>query len=105
MSAVVRWSGEDALLAVRLSPRAAQERIGGLWTDAGGQAWLAASVTAPPDKGRANAALLGLLADTLGRPRSTLSLEAGETSRLKRIRIASPDPAVIERIERLEALP
>lgn len=105
MSAVVRWSGEDVLLAVRLSPRAAADRIGGLWTDAGGQHWLAASVTAPPDKGRANAALLGLLADMLGRPRSSLSLEAGETSRLKRIRIARADAAVIENIERCEALP
>lgn len=105
MSGAARQSGEDVILAVRLSPRAAADRIGGLWTDAGGQVWLSASVTAPPDKGRANAALLGLLADRIGRPRSTLSLEAGETSRLKRIRIARPDAGVVERIESLEALP
>ncbi|MFT3967923.1 MAG: DUF167 domain-containing protein [Sphingobium sp.] len=104
MSAVARRSGGDILLAVRLSPRAAAERIGGLWIDADGRSWLSASVTAPPDKGRANAALIGLLAETLGLPRSSISLEAGEASRLKRIRIRQADPAAVERIERLEAL-
>ncbi|HEX7858626.1 MAG TPA: DUF167 family protein [Sphingobium sp.] len=105
MSAVVRHSGDDIVLAVRLSPRAAHEKIGGLWTDAGGQTWLSASVTAPPDKGRANAALIGLLAGTLGLPRSSISLEAGETSRLKRVRIARAGAAAVETIERLEVLP
>lgn len=89
------------LLAVRLTPRAAGERLGGLWRDADGQAWLAAGVTAPPDKGRANAALIALLAERLDLPRSTISLEAGDTSRLKRLRIAGVDAATAQRIEAL----
>jgi uncharacterized protein YggU (UPF0235/DUF167 family) len=105
LTSALRRSGEDALLAVRLSPRAAADRIGGPWTDAAGQVWLGASVTAPPDRGRANAALVALLADALDLPRSSISLEAGETSRLKRIRIARADAAIVEKIERLEALP
>lgn len=101
MSGVVRRSGDDILLAVRLSPRAASDKVGGRWTDASGQVWLSASVTAPPDKGRANVALIGLLADRFGLARSSISLEAGETSRLKRLRIANADSATVERIEGL----
>ncbi|MET0363979.1 MAG: DUF167 domain-containing protein [Sphingobium sp.] len=104
MSGIVRLSGDAMVVAVRLSPRAASDRIGGLWTDAAGQRWLSAAVTAPPDKGRANAALIGLLAETLGLPRSSISLEAGETSRLKRLRIARADAAAAEILERLETL-
>lgn len=92
-----RRAGADLLLAVRLSPRAARERIGGLFADSHGARWLQASVTAPPDRGRANAALIALLAGRLGVPPSTISLEAGDTNRLKRLRIADCTPA-IERI-------
>lgn len=88
-------------LSVRLTPRSSSARVGGLWTDAKGQAWLSASVTAPPDKGRANAALIDLLAGTLGIARSLISLEAGDTSRLKRVRIKSTDAATVEKIRGL----
>jgi uncharacterized protein (TIGR00251 family) len=97
----IRRAGEDVLLSVRLTPRAAAARIGGLWTDAKGDGWLSASVTAPPDKGRANLALVALLAETLDLPRSSISLEAGDTSRLKRIRIAGADATTAQRIEDL----
>ncbi|MDX3900708.1 MAG: DUF167 domain-containing protein [Sphingobium sp.] len=72
---------------MRLTPGAQRERLGGLWTDAGGDAWLAASVRAAPEKGRANVALIALLADRLGCPKSMFSLESGNTNRLKRVRI------------------
>ncbi|MET0240318.1 MAG: DUF167 domain-containing protein [Sphingobium sp.] len=97
----VRRAGDDLLLSVRVTPRAGAARIGGRWTDAEGHMWLSASVTAPPDKGRANAALIDLLCDTLDLPARTISLEAGDTSRLKRIRIARADDATVQRIEEL----
>lgn len=84
----VRRDGSDLLLAVRLTPRASRERVGGMFIDAHGARWLQASVTPPPDKGRANAALVALLAETLKRPASTILLETGDTNRLKRLRIA-----------------
>jgi uncharacterized protein len=89
------------LLSVRLTPRSGAARVGGLWRDVQGCDWLSAAVTAVPDKGRANAALIDLLAETLNLPRSSISLEAGETSRLKRIRIARGDAATAQRIEGL----
>lgn len=102
MTALVRQSGEDIMLPVRLTPRASADRIGGIWTDADGHIWLSASVTAPPDKGQANAALVALLARRLDVPRSSISLEAGEASRLKRIRIARMDAATVETIFALD---
>ncbi len=72
---------------MRLTPGARREGIGGLWTDATGDAWLAASVRTVPEKGKANAALIALLADRLDCPKSMFSLESGDTNRLKRVRI------------------
>jgi len=92
-----RRDGADLLLAVRLTPRASRARIGGLFTDAQGARWLQAAVTAPPDRGRANAALIALLGKRLRAAPSTISLEAGDSNRLKRLRIADCTPA-IERI-------
>lgn len=83
------WSiaGDDLLLRVRLTPGAAGDAVGGVWTDESGQSWLAARVRAAPEKGKANAALIALLARRLGRPRSAILLESGDTNRLKRLRI------------------
>ncbi|MCB1386320.1 MAG: DUF167 domain-containing protein [Nitratireductor sp.] len=80
---------ERLLLRVRLTPSARSETIGGVWRDENGTAHLRASVRAVPEKGRANKALVGLLARALGCPKSDIELIAGETSRLKRL--ALPD--------------
>lgn len=89
------------MLAVRLTPRAAADRLGGAWVDADGRSWLSASVTAPPDKGRANDALVALLSRDLGISRAKIFLVAGESSRLKRVRILGRDPMVQGRIDLL----
>lgn len=100
MSAV-RWDGADLLLAIRLTPRARQEKIGGQWRDEHGACWLQASVSAPPDKGRANVALIELLAQRLGIGKSSISLETGATNRLKRLRITDCTPQIAHIIQEL----
>lgn len=92
----VRRDGADLWLSVRLTPRASRERLGGLFTDAAGARWLQASVTAPPDKGKANAALVALLAKRLRHPASKILLETGETNRLKRLRLSDCTPGLEE---------
>jgi uncharacterized protein len=84
---VWRQDGSDLLLSVRLTPGAAREDLGGKWTDEKGADWLGARVRAVPEKGRANAALIALLAKALEWPRSAISLESGDSNRLKRLRI------------------
>jgi uncharacterized protein (TIGR00251 family) len=89
----LRRDGADVLLSVRLTPKSSRERVGGIFADAQGQNWLQASVTAPPDKGKANAALIALLARTAKLPPSSILLETGDTSRLKRLRLKDCTPA------------
>jgi uncharacterized protein len=88
--------GDDLILAVRLTPKARRPGIGGIWTGPDGKTFLSASVTAPPDKGAANNALIILIAQALSVPASKVTLEAGATSRLKRVRIIGcPDAEAI----------
>lgn len=59
---------EPVRLLVRLTPKAAQNKVQGWATDETGQKILKASVTAVPEKGKANEALITLLAKTLKIP-------------------------------------
>ena len=91
------WSrdGEDLLLSIRLTPGAAREDIGDVWTDAQGSRWLGVRVRAVPEKGRANGALIALLAKWMDWPRSAILLESGDTNRLKRLRIKGGGEALV----------
>ncbi len=76
---------------VRVIPRAGREGIEG-WVDLPGAGpAVRAAVTAPAEGGKANAALLKLLARTWRLPKSSLSLAAGKTGRTKTVLIAG-DP-------------
>ncbi|WP_420145291.1 DUF167 domain-containing protein [Sphingobium sp.] len=75
------------MIAIRLTPGASRDEIGGGWTDAQGARWIGARVRAVPEKGRANAALIGMLAKRLDWPASAILLESGDTNRLKKLRI------------------
>jgi uncharacterized protein YggU (UPF0235/DUF167 family) len=54
-------------------------------------------VTAPPDQGRANDAILDLLARELAVPRRAVSLAGGASSRTKRVLIDGVDAAVLRK--------
>nr|WP_245405722.1 DUF167 family protein [Sphingobium sp. Sx8-8] len=85
------------ILSVRLTPGATKEQIGGVWTDEKGAEWMSARVRAVPEKGRANTALIALLGKRLDWPRSAISLESGDTNRLKRLRIKGGGEALAYR--------
>ena len=59
-------------------------------------------MSAPPEDGRANAAVVQLLADTLGVPARTISVVSGHGARDKLIELSGIAPEEIER--RLEAV-
>jgi uncharacterized protein len=69
---------EGATLAVRAQPSARKNAIVGEQAGA-----LKVAVTAPPEDGRANAALIEVLRDWLGLKRSEIELVSGATSRSK----------------------
>ena len=81
--------GEHAeiVLRVRVQPGAGRSEVIGRFGHGPGVAALKLKVAAPPEGGRANAAVSELLATTLGLPPASVRLTAGETSRTKRFRI------------------
>ncbi len=79
----LRADGTDVLLRVRVQPRASREAVVG---EAEGR--LRVALTAPPVEGAANDALRRFLAGRLGVARSRVTLESGEKSREKTVRIA-----------------
>ena len=74
--------GDAVLLPVKVVPGASRTRYVGEW---GERAKLA--VAAPPEKGRANKALIGFLAKALAVHKSNVTVVAGRTSSVKTIRI------------------
>src|SRR5271157_4456097 len=70
---------EGVVLPVRAQPGARRDGVQGEQNGA-----LKVAVTAPPEDGRANAALVEVLRDELGLKRSQVELLSGQTSRTKR---------------------
>jgi uncharacterized protein YggU (UPF0235/DUF167 family) len=85
-------------LTVRVTPRGGRDAVEGWTRDDAGRPALRLRVAAAAADGAANAAVLALLAKTLGRPRSALRLVRGETARLKQIEIDGLDEAELGRI-------
>lgn len=89
-------------LAVRLTPKAAGDGIEGWDADDKGRPVLKVRVRAAPVDGKANAALIALMAKALDVPRSRIELVSGETARLKTLEIGGLDAAQLERLGRTE---
>jgi uncharacterized protein len=96
----VRTAGGLAL-TVRLTPKAGRDVIEGLAQLADGGSALKVRVRAPPFEGQANAALLGLIAQTLGVPARDVRLVGGAGARLKRLLIAGPADALGARLDEI----
>lgn len=88
-------------LRVRVTPNAGADRIEGTELRDDGEVVLKLRVAAVPDKGKANAAVIALLAKALGVPKSAIALTAGDTARTKTLAI-SGDP--VQLAAALEAL-
>jgi len=83
---------DSTRVRLRVSPGAARAGIVGRH----GDAWKV-RVAAPPEGGRANEAVVRLLADTLSVPREAVTLIAGHGARDKIIELAGLGPSQIER--------
>ena len=79
-------------VALRVSPGASQSEIVGRF----GNGWKV-RVAAQAERGRANDALLELLAEALGVPRGRLSVVAGRAARDKRVEVAGLGAGEAER--------
>jgi uncharacterized protein YggU (UPF0235/DUF167 family) len=89
-------------ISVRLTPGAAHDRLDGWDSDPEGRPVLKARVRARPIEGRANDALVRMVANALGLSRSAVCLHQGDRSRIKRLEITGMDEAGVR--ARLTAL-
>jgi uncharacterized protein (TIGR00251 family) len=83
---VLERAGDDVIVRVHLQPGAGRSALVGRHGDA-----LKLRVAAPPVDGRANAAVVSLLAELLDLAPATISVVAGERSRVKRCKLAGVD--------------
>ena len=83
-------SAPAALLRVRVQPRASRDEVVGWREDT-----LRLRVTAPPLDGRANAAVVGLIAHAAGVARAAVSVIAGVGGRDKLVRVIGMSAAAL----------
>jgi uncharacterized protein len=91
-------TSEGLRVAIRLSPRAKSDRLLSVAATTGGGRALTATVTAPPQDGRANEALLQLLARAWRLPRRDLSIVGGVASRNKTVGITGDPHQLFARV-------
>ena len=90
-------------LAVRLTPNGGRDAIDSVELNAEGEAHLKARVSCVPEKGKANKALIALIAKALGVPKSSVSVVSGDTARQKILRIEGDPEDLAKRIDGLVA--
>ncbi len=103
MNKPYRLGADHLLLAIRLTPNGGRDLLDGAETAADGQVHLKARVTAVPEKGKANKALIALVSKTLRCPKSAIAVISGDTSRQKILRIDGDPEDLTERLEALLA--
>lgn len=102
----LRITDDGLTVALKVTPRAGRNAISGLSLDADGTARVGVSVTDVPEGGKANKAVIKLLAGTWGLRKSDLSILRGETDRRKLLLIngdaAQLEASIKQRIEALK---
>ena len=94
MTSPLRPGKGGMLLSVRVTPKSSRDEVTDLFTAADGAVSLAVKVTAPPDKGKANKAVIETIAKAAGLPKSTFSLVSGETERHKTLLVTGNQAAL-----------
>ncbi|HEY6202027.1 MAG TPA: DUF167 domain-containing protein [Candidatus Limnocylindria bacterium] len=89
----VRREGERLVFTIRVTPRASANTVAGVRDGV-----LLVRVTAPPIEGKANDAVVALLAKTLGAPRGAIRLVRGASARTKRVSVPQDAEAALQRL-------
>ncbi|WP_417820214.1 DUF167 domain-containing protein [Terasakiella sp.] len=86
---------DGLLLRLKLTPKAKKTAINAIMEEADGTVVLKLSVTAAPEKGKANAALIKFLSKEWKLAKSDMELTAGELSRHKTL-LLKGEPSVLK---------
>jgi len=96
---LARLAGQNLLLRVRVTPKSSSNAVQGLARASDGSMSLQIRVTAQPDKGKANKAVIQTLARALGLSKSQLAIASGATSRQKTVRIDGDKQMVLDALQ------
>lgn len=91
--------GNQTAVTVKLTPKASHNRIMGAEVDANGISFLKVAVTAIPENGKANEALLKLLSKAWKQSKSSLQIVRGATDRRKIVVIEGEAARVRAKLE------
>ena len=94
-------TADGIIVDVRLTPRGGRDAIDGVARRDDGHTVLKARVRAAAQDGEANAALCRLLAEAIGAAPRQVTLVAGTSARLKRIRIAGDAARLVAALTRI----
>ena len=89
---------EGLRVALKVVPKAARAGVAGVVTDAAGRAALKVRVTEAPEGGKANAAVVKLLAKAWKLPKGALGITAGAKDRRKTLLVAGDGSALEARL-------
>ena len=84
---------------LKVTPKAKRAQFGGLLDEPDGEKALKVAVTAAPEGGKANEAVIALLAKEWGVAKSAVSVVAGATDRRKLVEIRGPSQALLARLQ------
>ncbi len=91
--------GSDGLvLHIRLTPKGGRDAIDGIEPLSNSQSVLKVRVRAVPEDGKANKALIKLIADTLDCAASSIEIVSGATARIKTLKIVGDGQALGKRL-------
>ncbi|OLP42770.1 DUF167 domain-containing protein [Rhizobium oryziradicis] len=103
MSLPYRVFDDHIRLAVRLTPNGGRDGVDGVERNSNGEAHLKVRVSDVPEKGKANKALIAVLAKRMGIAKSSITLVSGDTARQKILRIDGNPEDLIGKLDKLTA--
>lgn len=98
MGDVLQPLADGVRLTLRVTPKASRNAITGLADTADGSRVLKVSVTAVPENGKANEAVIKLLAKAWKLPKSSFTVVAGATDRNKIMHVAGEPAELMGRL-------
>jgi hypothetical protein len=91
-------TGDGLSVELQVTPGAKADRVTGVERQDDGRAVLRVRLKAPPAEGKANQALIRLLAKRWGLAKSDLTLVAGQNARRKRLHLAGDPDTLAARL-------
>ena len=93
MNEWLRGGDGKITLTLHIQPGAKRTEVAGVYGDA-----LKIRLAAPPVDGKANAALIGFVAERLGLAKSAVTLKSGQTSRRKMLEVSAAPADAAQRL-------